>query len=78
MNERLKPIQDAFPILSEDFHFMISTPEGSFDDPEDQVSVSVWGDRYKLEVSGPGELSHEFHDTQEQVIASLEKWLNAE
>jgi hypothetical protein len=74
MNKKLETIHEAFPFFI-DGSFYISTPEGYFDDQDDNIMIAVWGDQYKVEFNGPGEYQETIYDTAEEVIESVTEWL---
>jgi len=74
MNSKLLDVHSCFPFFVQGPFYMV-TPEGHFDDPNDSIMVSVWGDQIKLEISGPGELHEEIFDTADEVIEAIHAWL---
>jgi hypothetical protein len=76
MNNKLQSIHSAFPFF-EKASFYISTPEGHFDDQDDNIVIAVWGDQFKVDYSGPGEYQETIYDTAEEVIENVEQWLAA-
>ncbi len=76
MNNKLSSIHAHFPFFVQGPFYMVS-PEGHFEDPNDSIMVSVWGEQFKFEVSGPGEYHEEIFDTPEEVIQAISNWLPA-
>lgn len=76
MNNRLETIHNAFPFFQQGSFYMV-TPDEHFDDPNNEIQIQVWGDKYKTIFSGPGEYDEEIHDTAEEVIQSVREWLEA-
>ena len=76
MNNKLAIIYEAFPYFNDGF-FYISTPDGHFEDPEDQIQIQIYGEQFKVTYSGPGEYSESIYDTPEEVIQNVNQWLDA-
>lgn len=76
MNNKLESIHSAFPFF-EKASFYISTPEDHFQDPYNDIIISVWGDQFKVEYNGLGEYQETIYDTAEQVIENVEQYLAA-
>ena len=76
MNNKLETIHQAFPFFN-DGSFYISSPEGHFNDPDDNIMIAVWGDQFKVDYNGPGEYQETIYDTAEEVIENVKEWLAA-
>lgn len=76
MNNKLETIHNALPFFEKGSFFM-NTPENHFEDPDSSIFVSVWGDQFKVEYSGPGELQEELFDTAEACTDHIRQWMSA-